>query len=322
MSGVDIDDGAGGSVVLSEEGGGEAAAVAAIGAAEAVQAGDEDGQFAGRAGEGMEAATETGHEEAGGDAFAGDVGYNEQDCGAGARAGHGENIVVVARNGVGGPGGEGNVEAAEVGRAVGDEPALDVASHLKVAFQGHAVGDFEGQQDQQAERGEKELAAGIVIGRIAEGVAGTEEQQEGQDQDHSPCRGEAKKHSPRKRPHTTPAALFAGAGRKLGGRRLKAEAGFPPKIEPQVAEGMALGEVVPETGQASHCCTSHSRRRRGHRNSAGSRLRPPAWAVLSVEREWRSVNAGIESGVRAASLPAGCVLGPACAPLPAPVRLP
>src|SRR5580704_4934169 len=126
----------------------------AVGADLAVETADEFGERAAGAGQGAKAGLECGHQHGRGDAFAGDVGYRDEER---AIAGAKEGVVVVAADGLGGAHGKGYVDAGNIGGSAGDEPPLDFAGDLDVALHGNVIAEDQGEEDQQADEGEKEL---------------------------------------------------------------------------------------------------------------------------------------------------------------------
>jgi len=65
-----------------------------------------------------------------------------------------ESVVVVAADGLGGAGGEGYVDAGDIGSAARDQPALDFASDFDVALHGNVIAQDQCEENQQANEGQ------------------------------------------------------------------------------------------------------------------------------------------------------------------------
>ncbi len=117
---VTVGSGAGLGVENAGEESNEAVA-GAIGGDGAVEAGDAVGEIAGLVEDDLDASLEAGHEEGGGHALAGDVGYDEGN----AAIGVGDEIVVIAADSAAGGVVAGQIEASDPGSGGGEEAPLD-----------------------------------------------------------------------------------------------------------------------------------------------------------------------------------------------------
>jgi len=109
-----------------------------------------------------------GHEESGGNAFAGDVGHDEHELSAGGGVCGGvEGVVVIPGDGILRASVEGDIGVRNGRRSGRDEPGLDFASDFEVALHGDFVGELEGEKQEEDHRGNK-------FGLDLDGIARTE----------------------------------------------------------------------------------------------------------------------------------------------------
>ena len=141
VTAVDVAESAGGVVVVGEEDGG-VGGVGGVLEEEAVDGLEEElGPVAGKGELAAKVGLEIGHEQGGGDAFAGDVADDEAE----PMAVEGEEVVVVAADVTGLDAGSGVVEGFEGRQGLREEAGLDLAGDLKL-LGGAAIGlDFFGR---------------------------------------------------------------------------------------------------------------------------------------------------------------------------------
>lgn len=181
---VDVGEAAGRGIVFSEDGGGEALAAEAMGAGVVIEADGEfaEGQIFG--GDGAQAGLQGGHEERGGNAFAGNVGHDEHELAAGGRIARGiEGVVIVAGNGILRAGVKSDFRIRNSGRSGRNEPSLDFAGDFEIAFHGDFVGEFERKEKEEEKRGEKLVLEfdRVVVGDL-ETETGEGEQDKGDEE--------------------------------------------------------------------------------------------------------------------------------------------
>jgi hypothetical protein len=184
MAGVDVAEGAGGGVEASVEEGDEEALLLAAEGHELLGQGDASGG-AELAGRGAEDGAECGHDEAGGDALAHDVGEGEVEVAVVEE----EPVVEVAGDVLGGAAVAGEVVAVEEGSGAGEEVALDAGGAVELLPSeadvledgdealGGAVGMAEGCEDDGAPDGGAvgAEAACLELGAVLAGGEGEEE---------------------------------------------------------------------------------------------------------------------------------------------------
>ncbi len=110
-----------------------------------------------------QAGAEAGHEEGGGDAFAGDVAESEGEARrrrAAGTAGEKEEVVVVAADGLGGAAEAGEIDALEMGVDLREEALLDLAGDLNFAGDALAVSDLGGEVFEELGVFEREAGLG------------------------------------------------------------------------------------------------------------------------------------------------------------------
>ncbi len=191
MTGIDVGEDAPGGVVLGEEGSGETQSALAVGASVLVHIRHQFRQGDLSGGERFQARLKRGHEHGGGNALAGDVGHREHYAvlfGRFPRAR--EHIIVVPCHGVGRTSGVGNRDAGNLRRSAGQQPGLNLAGNLEIAFHDDAVGNLQHEQQekqQTAPEMEVEFDDVKIVPRIviAESAAGEQQHDERHQQQHS-----------------------------------------------------------------------------------------------------------------------------------------
>ncbi len=120
-----------GHVVDGGEEAGDEFVVGGVGFDGVIEAADEFGDVGLQFAEGVDAGLEAGHEERGGQAFAGDIGDDEEET----AVGHGDVVIIIAADGTAGMGTAGEFEARQNGRGLGEEAPLNIGGLFEVVGQ-------------------------------------------------------------------------------------------------------------------------------------------------------------------------------------------
>ena len=200
---------------------------------------------------------QSGHEEGGGDAFAGDVGHDEHEFAASVGVIGGiERVVIIAGDGILRASIEGDFGIWNHRRSGGNEPSLDFAGDFEVALHGDFVGELEGEEKEKEKRSEELVLEfdSIVVDDLETETRGSE-QAKGNEEQHAAGRGEFVHHGPEKLldygKRAPPAREFvyfvpidilaveAVAGAGVGG-----------ELRPEVVDATAIADALPKVAKS------------------------------------------------------------------------
>ena len=256
MAGVDVGKAAGRGIVFGEDRCGEALSAEAMRAGVMIEARGELRERKAFGGDGAEAGLECGHEEGGGDAFAGDIGHDEHEFSAGGGVAIGvEGVVIIAGNGILRARIEGDFSVGDRWRGGGDEPCLDFAGDFEVALHGDLVSEFEGEKQKKDQGGENFGFDFDAVVAELELNPRKDKQDQGDEDEDAAGGSELIHHGPEEIQGDTEGALPRGelvnfVPVEILAVEAVAGAGIGGELAPEIVDAATFADALPESAEA------------------------------------------------------------------------